>query len=94
MTKQEIFKAAHKLAKKYEGNYQARFAYALKQVYKVVNHAKQMKAYDAQLGVYIQPNLSIEGSHRGKRSESYIYNPITGFFRGSAYAAAAVRHIV
>lgn len=33
MTKAEIFKAAHKLAKTFEGNYKACFALALKQVY-------------------------------------------------------------
>jgi hypothetical protein len=33
LTKSEIFKAAHKLAKTFEGNYKACFALALKQVY-------------------------------------------------------------
>ncbi|MBC2303357.1 hypothetical protein [Listeria booriae] len=33
MTKQEIFKAAHKLAKTFEGNYSACFALALRTVY-------------------------------------------------------------
>ena len=33
MTKQEIFKAAHKLAKTLQGNYSARLSFALKTIY-------------------------------------------------------------
>lgn len=36
MTKQEIFKAAHKLAKTLTGNYSARLSYALKTIYRSI----------------------------------------------------------
>jgi hypothetical protein len=36
MTKQEIFKAAHKLAKTLQGNYSARLSYALKTIYRSI----------------------------------------------------------
>lgn len=40
MTKSEIFKTAHKLARTFEGDYQARFALALKEVYASLKTAK------------------------------------------------------
>ncbi len=47
MTKSEIFKAAHKLAKSFEGDYRACFALALKEVYskKPVSALERAKAF-------------------------------------------------
>jgi len=42
MTKKEIFKAAHKLAKDFVGAYVARFALALKAIYKSIKGASKM----------------------------------------------------
>lgn len=42
MTKSEIFKAAHKLAKTFEGDYQACFSLALKTVYANMESAKEV----------------------------------------------------
>ncbi len=42
MTKKEIFKAAHKLAKDFIGHYAARLALALKAIYKSIKGASKM----------------------------------------------------
>lgn len=44
MTKQQIFVAAHKLAKTFEGNYSACFSLALKTIYKEMNMTKEVIA--------------------------------------------------
>jgi hypothetical protein len=36
MTKSQIFKAAHKLAKTFQGNYASRLAYSLRRVYRAI----------------------------------------------------------
>ena len=43
MTKKEIFKAAHKMAKDFVGHYVARFALALKSVYQSLKGANTMR---------------------------------------------------
>lgn len=88
LTKSEIFKAAHKLAKRYEGSYQARFALGLKEVYKVIAFTNAVRERDSFISCYINPKdiYIIEGSHRAKKSEVYTYNFLTGRYYGGQMA--------
>jgi hypothetical protein len=92
LTKSQIFKAAHKLAKRYEGSYQARFALALKEVYKVIAFANAVQKRDSFVSCYINPKdiYTIEGSYRAKRSEAYTYNFLTRRYYGGKMAQGVI----
>lgn len=72
MNKSQIFKAAHQLAKEFTGNYSARFALALRQVYqslKSVNHIENIN----KLAQVIELDTELKASVWQKGGKNRIY---------------------
>lgn len=73
MNKSELLKKAHALAKEFTGNYSARFALALRQVYqslKSVNHIEQINVL-AQV-IELDADLKANVWQKGGKNRIYI----------------------
>ncbi|WP_239255453.1 hypothetical protein [Listeria ilorinensis] len=96
MTKKEIFTAAHKLAKEFEGNYSACFALALRTVYAEMKNSEIEVVALKKWFVNKQDNaylLSVASFKVLKQTEkAYYLKVISKYGSFNLWAPKSVRH--